>query len=520
MTDHQYHRSSSTPPSLVWFRHDLRLSDNPALAAAVARGGPVVCLYVLDDETPGKWAHGSASRWWLHHGLQVLSEDLKALGSRLFLYRGRGGDVIADLAQAWGAGAVYWNRSYAPFDREPDSALKAALTAQGIDAQSFNGNLISEPVRVRNKTGGVFKVFTPYWKTISAHPVDPPIPAPRTLPSPPSLPAKTAPLDLRDLSLLPTVPDWSAGLQASWTPGEAGAQARFEAFVASQGGLADYAEGRNRPDLDACSRLSPFLKFGHISPRQVWHWTLHAMAASPALEQSGWAFLREIGWREFSYYLLHHFPTLPSHNWRPEFDAFPWNQDREGYDAWCKGQTGYPMVDAGMRQLWKTGWMHNRVRMITGSFLVKHQLLPWQMGERWFWDTLVDADIASNSAGWQWVAGCGADASPYFRVFNPITQGPKFDPEARFIRSFVPELADLDDKSLFEPWNADLLLLQAGGVTLGQTYPRPIVDHPAARARALAAYETVKRSNTSPPPSASSSPSSPSSSKAEKAKAA
>ena len=505
-------------PSLVWFRNDLRLGDNPALAAAVARGEGVVCFYVLDDETPGDWALGGASRWWLHHGLQALDRDLSTNGNRLLLIRGRGERAVADLAQSMHAGAVYWNRSYAPYDRDPDSRLKAELRDRGIDARSFNGNLISEPVKVRNKSGGVFKVFTPYWKTISAHGVDAPLPAPSVIPLPDRSGARehAAVVTLEQLDLLPTAPDWSAGLQASWTPGEAGARARFDAFIASEGGLADYSEGRNRPDLDACSRLSPFLKFGNISPRQVWHWTLQAMAAAPTLEQPGWAFLREIGWREFSYYLLHHFPTLPSHNWRPEFDAFPWNNDREGYTAWCKGQTGYPMVDAGMRQLWQTGWMHNRVRMIAGSFLVKHQLLPWQMGERWFWDTLVDADIASNSAGWQWVAGCGADASPYFRVFNPITQGPKFDPEAKFIRHFVPELAKLDDKSLFEPWNADPLLLQAGAVVLGKTYPRPIVDHAAARTRALAAYDTVKKAGQAAAGTPQSSPSS----KAEKAKAA
>ena len=506
------HQAPSHPPALVWFRHDLRLADNPALSAAVERGGPVVCVYVLDDETPGAWALGGASRWWLHHALIALNADLEQAGNRLILLRGKAETVIAEVAAEVKAGAVFWNRSYAPYDKEPDARLKTGLKNSGIDARSFNGNLVSEPVSVRNKSGGVFKVFTPYWKTISTFEVSGPLPAPSSIPT--GSPIPSGALGLADLDLLPTAPDWSAGLAASWTPGEAGAKARYEAFVAGDGqggGLENYEDGRNRPDLDACSKLSPFLKFGHVSPRQLWHWMLADMVSAPKLEEPGWAFLREIGWREFSYYLLHHFPTLPSNNWRPEFDRFPWSENHEGYQAWCKGKTGYPMVDAGMRQLWQTGWMHNRVRMITGSFLVKHQLLPWQLGERWFWDTLVDADIASNSASWQWVAGCGADASPYFRVFNPITQGPKFDPKAKFIRRFVPELANLDDKSLFEPWNADPLLLQAGGVSLGKTYPRPIVDHAAARARALAAYETIKKPATSIPTNAS---------KAEKAQAA
>lgn len=494
--------AADAAPALVWFRHDLRLADQPALNAACGQGGPVVCLYVLDDETPGEWAHGGASRWWLHQALAALDTDLRAKGNRLILQQGRAEDVVAELTTEVGAGAVFWNRSYAPYDREPDARLKAGLKAKGVHAQSFNGTLISEPVAVRNKSGGVFKVFTPYWKTISTHHVEAPSAAPELIPA---LPDGVTPasLSLDALRLLPTEPDWSAGLAATWTPGEAGGRARFDAFIAGDGaggGLINYAEGRNRPDLDACSRLSPFLKFGHVSPRQIWHWSLEAMHREPALEQPGWALLREIGWREFSYYLLHHFPTLPNSNWKPDFDRFPWQDaDTAAVRAWQKGRTGYPMVDAGMRQLWQTGWMHNRLRMITGSFLVKHQLLPWQIGARWFWDTLVDADIASNSAGWQWVAGCGADASPYFRVFNPITQGPKFDPEARFIRQFVPELAALDDESLFEPWNADPLLLQAGGVTLGKTYPRPIVDHAAARARALAAYETIKKPATPNP---------------------
>ena len=482
-------------PSLVWFRHDLRLGDNPALWAAVNRGAPVVCLYVLDNETPGDWAHGSASRWWLHHGLRALADDLQRLyGQRLILRRGRGEQAVAALAEEIDAGGVFWTRSYAPFDREPDSRLKTSLREAGRDARSFNGNLISEPAHLRNKSGGVFKVFTPFYRTMSAQEVSEPLPAPAAgaLPAPDAkLSARLDSLPLEQLDLLPTAPDWSAGLQATWTPGEAGAIARFEAF-AEGSGMADYDEGRNRPDLDACSRLSPFLKFGHISPRQVWHWTLARIGADASIKEPAWAFLREIGWREFSYYLLYHFPTLLNRNWRPAFDGFPWREDPDGLRAWSRGQTGYPMVDAGMRELWQTGWMHNRLRMITGSFLVKHLLISWQQGERWFWDTLVDADIANNPASWQWVSGCGADAAPYFRIFNPITQGPKFDPKGAYARRFVPELNALDTKQLFSPWDAGQLTLSAAGIRLGKTYPAPIVDHAAARARALAAFASIK----------------------------
>ncbi len=483
-------------PTLVWFRHDLRLGDNPALWAAVNRGSPVVCLYLLDDETPGDWAHGRASRWWLHHGLRALADDLdRCHALPLILRRGRGEQVIAELAEEIDAGAVFWNRSYAPFDREPDSRLKTRLREQGRDARSFNGNLLSEPAHLRNKSGGEFKVFTPYYRTLSAQDVAEPLPAPSTgdlLAPPASLSAHLNSLSLNQLGLLPTAPDWSAGLQAHWTPGEAGAVARFTAFAETA--MADYEEGRNRPDRDACSRLSPFLKFGHISPRQVWHWTLARLGDDIALREPGWAFLREIGWREFSYYLLYQFPTLLNRNWRPSFDGFPWRDDPAGYLAWSQGQTGYPMVDAGMRELWQTGWMHNRLRMITGSFLVKHLLISWQQGERWFWDTLVDADIASNAASWQWVSGCGADAAPYFRIFNPISQGSKFDPEGSYTRRYVPEIAALDTRQLFSPWEAEPLTQKAAGIVPGETYPRPIVDHAQARARALAAFASIKSS--------------------------
>ena len=501
--------------SVLWFRHDLRLADNPALMAAVQRGGPVVCLYVLDDETPGDWALGGASRWWLHHGLKALADDLAALGQRLILRAGRGDTVLKQVVAETGAGALFWNRSYAPYDRAPDAALKQALRDQGVEARSFNANLLSEPTQVRNKSGGVFKVFTPYWKTISALEVAEPLPAPRpgSLPRPESWPQS---LSLDALDLRPLAPDWSVGLAQTWTPGEAGAQAQFARFVET--GLADYAEGRDRPALEACSRLSPFLKFGHISPRQVYYQSLAVLRDRPAVKPAVWSFLREIGWRDFSYYLLYHFPTLPHANWRPEFDRFPWDQNEAAYKAWCAGQTGYPMVDAGMRELWQTGYMHNRLRMISGSFLVKHLLLPWQLGERWFWDTLVDADIASNSASWQWVSGCGADAAPYFRVFNPITQGTKFDPEGRYTRRYVPELAGLDNRDLYAPWDADPLILESQGVRLGRTYPRPLVVHAEARARALDAFQQLKKPADASPSSSPASPAAPSDQ--DKAKAA
>ncbi len=474
-------------PSILWFRQDLRLADNPALDAALARNAPILPVYVLDDETPGRWAAGGAGRWWLHCSLKSLAADLENLGRPLVLRRGPAERVVLELAAEVGAGAVYWNRCYEPFAIARDTRIKTALHARGLTAESGNAALLFEPWLPQTKSGGPFKVFTPFWRHLLGRPAPPrPLPRPEALPD--GIEARGE--SLENWSLLPHAPDWAGGLRDSWTPGEAGAKSRLEAFL--DAAVGDYQAQRDLPDSPGTSRLSPHLHWGEISPRQIWHATRHSAAASGLDPASSEAFLRELGWREFSYHLLYHWPELPERNWKQSFDAFPWREDEAAYRAWTRGRTGYPLVDAGMRELWATGWMHNRVRMVAASFLIKHLLIHWRRGEAWFWDTLVDADLASNSASWQWVAGSGADAAPFFRIFNPVTQSRKFDPEGGYLRRWLPELAKLPAAAIHAPWEADAGTLAAAGVDLGETYPRPIVDHAAARKRALAALETIK----------------------------
>ncbi|WP_455372731.1 cryptochrome/photolyase family protein [Limibacillus halophilus] len=479
-------------PSIVWFRQDLRLADNPALAAAKERGAPILPLFILDDETAGEWAWGGAGRWWLHHSLDALSGALREKGAPLLLLKGKAEDLLPKLVEELDAGALYWNRCYEPFAVRRDKALKAAFAERGLDAQSFAANLLVEPWKVKTGQGEPYKVFTPFWRALQeVYQDNAPLPAPDKLPGLTNAPAGER---LEDWRLLPTDPDWAGGLRSSWTPGEAGAKARLEAFF--EEGLADYKEGRNRPDKPFVSRLSPHLHWGEISPRQIWRATLLAAESSgdKRMTSSAWSFLREVGWRDFSHNLLFHWPDLPEKNWKENFDGFPWADDEEGYRAWTKGRTGYPIVDAGMRELWTTGYMHNRVRMIAASFLIKDLLVHWRRGEAWFWDTLVDADLANNSASWQWVAGSGADAAPYFRIFNPISQGEKFDPKGAYVRHWVPEIAALPDTYLHKPWEAPDEILQEAGLKLGRDYPHPIVDHAKARRAALDAYERIKKS--------------------------
>ncbi|MDJ0895103.1 MAG: deoxyribodipyrimidine photo-lyase [Alphaproteobacteria bacterium] len=475
-------------PAVVWFRLDLRLTDNGALLAALERGEPILPLFILDDVNPGSWAPGDASRWWLHHSLAALDQALAARGSALILRRGNPLGILSELIEDVGAGAVYWNRCYEPWAQHRDTEIKAALKDRGLTVQSFDGHLLREPWTIKTGAGKPYTVFTPFWKALQASGDPPrPKPAPDAIPSPKRMPASDS---LDAWGLLPKIP-WDKTIRASWTPGEEAALARLDAFLDEA--LGGYDDERDRPDHTGTSRLSPHLHFGEISPRTVWHRTLaHVARVGDHLTGDAMSFLRELAWRDFSYNLLHHFPDLPERNLKSNFDAFPWAEDDAGLKAWQKGRTGYPIVDAGMRELWHTGWMHNRVRMITASFLIKDLLLPWQVGEAWFWDTLVDADLASNSASWQWVAGSGADAAPYFRIFNPVLQGQKFDPDGAYVRKWVPELADLPDKFLHAPWQAPDAVLKAAGITLGKTYPAPIVDHAVARNRALAAYETIK----------------------------
>ena len=476
----------SAPPTIVWFRQDLRIADNPALTAAAERGAPVLPLFVLDDG--GDWTPGGASRWWLHLSLAALANDLKARGAPLCLRRGKAADILPAVAKEAGARALFWNRCYEPRAVARDKDLKRQLSDAGLAARSFNGSLLVEPWELTTGEGTPYKVFTPFWKALQAA-GDPPAPLapPKTLKGR----ARIASDDLGDWNLLPKQPDWAGGLRAAWAPGETGAAARLADFL--DGAAASYRENRDRPDLAGTSRLSPHLHWGEISPRQVWQATRRAVDAGSVHAGAAEAFLRQLAWRDFSHSLLFHWPDLPEQPWCDAFSAFPWRDDDEGFVAWCHGRTGYPLVDAGMRQLWLTGWMHNRVRMVAASFLVKQLLIPWQRGEAWFWDTLVDADLANNAAGWQWVAGCGADAAPYFRIFNPVRQGETFDPNGDYVRQWIPEISALPDAVIHRPWEASQDVLEKAKVTLGKTYPRPIVDHRAARVRALAGYEDVKR---------------------------
>ena len=480
-------KTASPAPCLVWLRQDLRLADNPALAAAVASGRPIVALHVL-DETPGDpWPLGGASRWWLHQSLKALGADIAARGGRLVLRRGPAGKIVEDVVAETGAAEVFWNRCYEPAAIARDTALKAALAKRGVGVGSFNAGLLFEPWDIRTGAGGPFKVYTPFWRACLARGHDGmPPPAPKSLHAPAKAPASLA---LDDLGLEPKTPDWAGGLREAWTPGEAGARKRLSAFLKSR--LMDYETGRNRPDRDATSRLSPHLHFGEIGPRQIWRAVETHVEAHPAARRAADKFLSEIGWREFSTHLLFHFPDLPEKNWRSDFDAFPWVDDKAALTAWRRGATGYPIIDAGMRELWTTGYMHNRVRMIAASFLIKDLMIHWREGAAWFADTLVDADLANNAASWQWVAGSGADASPYFRIFNPVTQGETYDPEGVYVRRWIPEIAGLPDAAIHKPWTASPEVLKAAGVALGRTYPRPIVDHGEARKAALAAYKAL-----------------------------
>lgn len=477
-------------PVVYWFRNDLRLADNAGLAAAIGSGAPVICVFVLDDETPGNWRLGGASRWWLHHSLDHLSRRIADCGSQLVLLEGAARRTLPAFVKDCGASAVYFSRCYEPYAVALEQDLKRVLDAHGIEAKRFGGALLREPEDLRTKTGDPFKVYTPYWRAVSSGYRPPQL---RAAPISIACPSKIPPgRSLASLKLLPTKPDWAGGLRNAWRPGEAGAHRSLDEFLSNA--LKSYAAYRNRPDLAGTSRLSPHLHFGEISPAVCWSRAAAAAAAHPDSDQGCETFLKELVWREFSYNLLVHWPTLHEAPFRPEFSVFPWRDDDAALNAWQKGATGYPIVDAGMRELWQTGYMHNRVRMIAASFLIKDLLVPWQQGEAWFWDTLVDADLASNAASWQWVAGSGADAAPYFRIFNPVTQGLKFDPDGTYVRRYVPELSRLEGEHIHAPWLAPAGVLAAAGVKLGKTYPAPIVDHARAREAALIAYETIKSS--------------------------
>lgn len=465
---------------IVWFRQDLRLSDNPALTLA-AKEGAVLPIYILDEEGAGDHAMGSASKWWLHHSLTALNESLKGA---LSVYRGKTIDILLDIVARHTVTGIYWNRGYEPWRIHRDADIKKQLHAINIKTESANGSLLWEPWTVQKDDGTPYKVFTPFYRKgcLKKQPPRKPLPVPEKLEL---LRVDHGAIQIDQLGLLPEV-GWHEQLEPHWEIGEKGAQKKFQNFVETD--LQSYKDGRNYPAKPNVSRLSPHLHFGEISPHQLWH-ALSAAEENPDIDH----FLSELGWREFSYSLLFHNPDLPSKNLQSKFDVFPWLEDASLLSAWQQGRTGVPMVDAGMRELWQTGFMHNRVRMIVASFLVKNLRLHWHHGEKWFWDTLVDADLANNSASWQWVAGCGADAAPYFRIFNPVTQGRKFDPDGIYIRKFVPEIASLPDKYIFSPWEAPEPVLKESEIVLDVTYPRPVVDLRQSRIAALEAFASLKQ---------------------------
>ncbi len=481
-----------TPVTIVWFRHDLRLDDNPALAAAVARGRVVpVFIHAPEEEAP--WEPGAASRWWLHWSLAKLAESLAKAGAPLLIRRGPSLVALRAVAAEYAATHVVWNRRYEPAVIQRDTAIKQALVADGFTVESFNGSLLYEPVDVATKEGKPYQVFTPFWRSLLARPEPAePVAAPRKLIAAKPVQAATRSIVTEDLDLLPTIP-WDQTMNTTWSPGEEGASKRLDTFL--DRALRDYTTGRDRPDHEGTSGLSPHLHFGEISPRRVWHAVRQAAGGSPAAKLAGSpeVYLRELGWREFASHLLYHFPHTADAPLRADYARFPWVSDPVGLRAWHRGRTGYPIVDAGMRQLWATGWMHNRVRMIVASFLVKDLRVSWLEGARWFWDTLVDADLAANTLGWQWAAGCGADAAPYFRIFNPTTQAEKFDPDGTYIRRWVPQLARLSSDAIHAPAEAAGQTLEAAGISLGRDYPEPIVDHAEARTLALEALSKVSR---------------------------
>ena len=470
---------------LVWFRQDLRIEDNPALAAALKTGRPLIAVYIHAPDEEADWPPGGASRWWLHHALDALDGQLRQYGSSLVLRNGASLENLQDICKTHEVSNVYWNRRYEPAIIKRDAQIKKKLRNDGIGVESFSSSLLYEPHTIQNRSGKPFRVFTPFWKHLRTLPVEAPVKVETDNLKVAANPPRSD--SLKSLELLPEIP-WDKHFYQHWDPSlEAGGKIMNE-FARQR--ARHYKDRRDLPAVDGTSRLSPYLHFGQLGPRQVWQ----AMSQSGPVDGPGeYTFLSELGWREFAYHLLFHFPETPEQALNKNYSQFPWQADDTYLKAWQTGQTGYPIVDAGMRQLWQTGWMHNRVRMIAASFLVKHLLQPWQQGARWFWDTLVDADLASNTMGWQWSAGCGADAAPYFRIFSPMLQGAKFDAKGDYVRTWVPELKNMPAKHIHQPWEAPGDVLKKAGVMLGDNYPEPVIEHKAGRERALAALAENKQ---------------------------
>lgn len=451
---------------LLWLRNDLRIADNPALRGAIGAGDKVEALYIHETD-PGLRPRGAASRWWLHHSLNAVAEDLARLGIGLEVVEGASGKLVPE--RAMGTAAVFWNRRYGPAEREHDAAIKEQLKRDGIEAKGCAGNLLLEPFEIATKTGTPYSVYTPFWQALKQRDIPAPLPKPRG-----QNVERVAKVDgaYRE-------PAWGQKLGAHWTIGEAAARERLETFLDEL--VSDYPEDRDQPGKQATSRLSPRLALGEISARQVWHAALAVSHAEPGKAEAIGKFLSELAWRDFNHHQLYHREDIARVPMVEKYGHLDWRQDANGFDAWTRGMTGIPIVDAGMRELWETGVMHNRVRMLTASLLAKNLLVDWHEGEEWFWDTLVDADAANNPGNWQWVAGSGLDASPYFRIFNPVTQGERFDPGGEYVRRWVPEVRDLSDGCVHKPW-------EGGGV---KGYPPPIVDLKMSRERALAAFKSL-----------------------------
>lgn len=472
---HEHHTA------LVWFRRDLRLADNPALTHALSEARNVIPVFIHAPEEESPWAPGAASLWWLHHSLESLSKDISKLGGRLILRQGASLKTLQQLIKETGATLVCWNRVYEPACIARDTEIKSALKAQDIECSSHNAALLFEPWQVRTQQDNPFRVFTPFWRHCQTRMSEQPLPL-ITPDSMPSVKKILASDHLSTLDLLPRI-HWDDGLRSHWQVGEAGAHARLQRFIDEA--AADYGTERNRPDKSGTSCMGPYLHFGEISPRQI-------VTALQDQQISAEGYVRELGWREFSYHLLYHFPHTTNAPLDTRFEKFPWDNNAAALKAWQRGLTGIPLVDAGMRELWHTGWMHNRVRMVVASFLTKNLRIHWLEGARWFWDTLVDADLANNTQGWQWTAGCGADAAPFFRIFNPTLQAERFDPDYKYIRRWLPELARLPDKWITQPWAAPDIELSKGGVQLGRDYPMPIAELGTSRDAALEAYKDIK----------------------------
>ena len=466
--------------ALHWFRQDLRLSDNPALHNAL-NNEQVLPVYILDNVNSGRYSVGGASCFWLHHSLKNLKENLN---NNLSIYHGDPLQNLLEIIDRNNITSVYWNRCYEPWRIKRDTEIKSILESKGISVYTYNGSLLWEPWTIKKADGTPYKVFTPFFRKGCLNSEEPRKPLPKVSTSN-FIVDKAHSLNIEDLSLIPSF-RWDIQMESHWNIGEIGAYERLTKFIDS--GIKHYKEGRNFPAKPFVSKISPHIHFGELSPNQAWY-----LAKEKGSDTNIDHFLSELGWREFSYCQLYYNPDLPRKNLQSKFDLFPWDKDAIKLAAWQKGQTGIPMVDAGMRELWITGAMHNRVRMIVGSFLVKNLLLHWHHGERWFWDCLVDADLASNSASWQWIAGCGADAAPYFRIFNPVTQGQKFDPDGEYIRKYIPEISELSNKYLFNPWEAPQEELDRAGVVIGKDYPKPIIDLKLSRQNALEAFKSLKK---------------------------